>query len=111
MEKYQARKLIILATDIDGEICTRLRRGKPRRMARICKQYQDALRLHAAGRPIPRADLPDPPGFAPIPISDTPQVSAPAATPKGPAAASNAAVPAAVASSAGHSGGAAAAQA
>ena len=33
MEKYQARKLIILATDIDGEICTRLRRGKPRRMA------------------------------------------------------------------------------
>ena len=33
------------------------------------------MKLHAAGRPIPRADLPDPPGFAPIPISDTPQVS------------------------------------
>ena len=38
-------------------------------------QFQDALKLHAAGRPIPRADLPDPPGFAPIPITDTPQVS------------------------------------
>ena len=37
-------------------------------------KLQDALKLHAAGRPIPRADLPDPPGFAPIPISDTPQV-------------------------------------
>ena len=74
--------------------------SKARRMGRICKQYQvitaflnldwcgqsgrailvddnklqDALKLHAAGRPIPRADLPDPPGFAPIPISDTPQV-------------------------------------
>ena len=32
------------------------------------------MKLHAAGRPIPRADLPDPPGFAPIPVSDAPQV-------------------------------------
>ena len=31
------------------------------------------MKLHAAGRPIPRADLPDPPGFAPIPVSDAPQ--------------------------------------
>merc|ERR1719319_392854 len=30
------------------------------------------MRLHAAGRPIPRADLPDPPGFGPIPVSDAP---------------------------------------
>ena len=34
------------------------------------------MKLHKAGRPIPRADLPDPPGFAPIPVSDTPQVTA-----------------------------------
>ena len=34
---------------------------------------KDAMKLHAAGRPIPRADLPDPPGFAPIPVSDAPQ--------------------------------------
>ena len=36
--------------------------SKARRMGRIVKQYQDALKLHAAGRPIPRGDLPDPPG-------------------------------------------------
>jgi len=46
--------------------------SKARRMGRIVKQYQDALKLHAAGRPIPRGDLPDPPGFAPIPIHSTP---------------------------------------
>jgi len=96
MEKYQAEER---KAKQDGN------GSKARRMGRICKQYQDALRLHAAGRPIPRADLPDPPGFAPIPISDTPQVSAPAASSGAVAAAE------AVASSAGHSGGAAAAQA
>ena len=35
------------------------------------------MKLHAAGRPIPRADLPDPPGFAPIPVSDAPQACYP----------------------------------
>jgi len=46
--------------------------SKARRMGRICKQYEDAKRLHKAGRPIPRGDLPDPPGFSPIPASDPP---------------------------------------
>ena len=44
--------------------------SKARRMGRIKAQYEEAIRLHKAGRPIPRSDLPDPPGFAPIPVSD-----------------------------------------
>ena len=39
-------------------------------MGRIKKQYEEAVSLHLKGRPIPRTDLPDPPGFAPIPVSD-----------------------------------------
>ena len=46
--------------------------SKARRMGRIRAQYEEAVRLHKAGRPIPRSDLPDPPGFAPIPVSDPP---------------------------------------
>jgi len=46
--------------------------SKARRMGRICKQYEDAIRMHKAGRPIPRGDLPDPPGYGPIPASDPP---------------------------------------
>ena len=51
--------------------------SKARRMGRIRKQYEEAIKLHRAGRPIPRSDLPDPPGFAPIPVTD----SAPAPRP------------------------------
>lgn len=46
--------------------------SKARRMGRICKQYEEAIRMLKAGRPIPRGDLPDPPGFGPIPASDPP---------------------------------------
>ena len=68
--------------------------SKARRMGRIKAQYEEAMRLHKAGRPIPRSDLPDPPGFAPIPVSDpapprdtrTSPAPAPAPTP-GPASA------------------------
>jgi len=44
--------------------------SKARRMGRICKQYEEAIRMHKNGRPIPRGDLPDPPGFGPISVSD-----------------------------------------
>ena len=64
-------------------------------MGRIAKQYQEAMRLHAAGRPIPRADLPDPPGFGPIPVSDAPAAAAAAAAGATAGAASVAAMPAA----------------
>ncbi|KPI98531.1 hypothetical protein RR46_03683 [Papilio xuthus] len=41
--------------------------SKARRMGRIVKQYQDAIRLHAAGRPVPVDELPTPNGYAPLP--------------------------------------------
>ena len=63
--------------------------SKARRMGRIKKQYEEAVSLHLRGRPIPRADLPDPPGLAPIPISDP----APASSPQPPAASSAATPP------------------
>ena len=45
--------------------------SKARRMGRICKQYEEAIKFHRAGKPLP-GGLPDPPGFAPIPLSDPP---------------------------------------
>jgi coiled-coil and C2 domain-containing protein 1 len=36
--------------------------SKARRMGRIIKQYQDAIRLHKAGKPFPVDELPTPPG-------------------------------------------------
>lgn len=36
--------------------------SKARRLGRIVKQYQDAIKLHKAGKPIPFDELPDPPG-------------------------------------------------
>ncbi|XP_075213631.1 lethal (2) giant discs 1 [Lycorma delicatula] len=45
--------------------------SKARRMGRIVKQYQDAIKLHKAGKPIPVDELPTPPGYAPIPVEGT----------------------------------------
>ena len=70
--------------------------SKARRMGRIKKQYEEAISLHMKGRPIPRADLPDPPGFAPIPVSDPAPASRPAPSPRpapAPAASSGATPP------------------
>lgn len=36
--------------------------SKVRRFGRIIKQYQDAIKLHKVGKPIPFDELPDPPG-------------------------------------------------
>ena len=44
--------------------------SRARRLGRICKQFEDALKLHKRGKPIPVAELPTPPGFPPIPVSD-----------------------------------------
>ncbi|XP_049816691.1 coiled-coil and C2 domain-containing protein 1-like isoform X1 [Schistocerca nitens] len=41
--------------------------SKARRIGRIVKQYENAIKLHKAGKPIPVDELPTPPGFAPIP--------------------------------------------
>ncbi|XP_068621304.1 coiled-coil and C2 domain-containing protein 1-like isoform X2 [Battus philenor] len=56
--------------------------SKARRMGRIVKQYQDAIKLHAAGRPIPVDELPTPSGYAPLP---TEHGSSPQGTPARPA--------------------------
>lgn len=37
--------------------------SKARRFGRIIKQYQDAIKLHKLGKPIPFDELPDPPGI------------------------------------------------
>ena len=44
--------------------------SRTRRLGRICKQYEDAIKLHKRGKPIPAAELPTPPGFPPIPVSN-----------------------------------------
>ncbi|XP_065079358.1 coiled-coil and C2 domain-containing protein 1-like [Ochlerotatus camptorhynchus] len=49
--------------------------SKARRIGRIVKQYQDAIKLHKAGKPIPIDELPTPPGYAPIPVDGPPKVS------------------------------------
>lgn len=41
--------------------------GKVRRFGRIIKQYEDAIKLHKAGKPINEEELPTPPGFGPLP--------------------------------------------
>ncbi|KAL4236983.1 Coiled-coil and C2 domain-containing protein 1A [Mactra antiquata] len=54
--------------------------SKSRRMGRIAKQYQEAIRDFKAGKPVDFEELPTPPGYAPIPTGP-----APSAAPKAPA--------------------------
>lgn len=42
--------------------------SKARRMGRVVKQFEDALKLHRAGKPVPVEELPTPPGYGPIPV-------------------------------------------
>lgn len=42
-------------------------RGRIRRMGRIIKSYENAIKLTKAGKPVDYSDLPIPPGFPPIP--------------------------------------------
>lgn len=48
--------------------------SKARRYGRICKQFEEAIKLHARGKPVPLDELPVPPGFSPLstksPVSD-----------------------------------------
>lgn len=52
--------------------------SKVRRMGRIVKQYQDAIKAHKAGRPVAFDELPTPPGFEPIPVGNSAPASRPA---------------------------------
>lgn len=58
LEKYRA---VELAAKEEGNS------GKARRFGRIIKQYEDAIKKHKAGKPIPLDELPCPPGFGPFP--------------------------------------------
>lgn len=40
--------------------------SKARRYGRICKQFEDAIKLHSRGKPVPLDELPVPPGFPPL---------------------------------------------
>ncbi|KAH8279885.1 hypothetical protein KR054_009470 [Drosophila jambulina] len=52
--------------------------GKARRFGRIVKQYEDAIKLYKAGKPVPYDELPVPPGFGPLPTGNA---APPAPTP------------------------------
>ncbi|XP_062559950.1 coiled-coil and C2 domain-containing protein 1-like isoform X2 [Armigeres subalbatus] len=67
LEKYQS---VEKAAKDEGNA------SKARRIGRIVKQYQDAIKLHKAGKPIPIDELPTPPGYAPIPVDEPPKVAA-----------------------------------
>ncbi|GAB1606435.1 coiled-coil and C2 domain-containing protein 1-like [Argonauta hians] len=49
--------------------------GKARRMGRIVKEYESALKLYKAGKQVNFDELPTPPGFPPIPVNNATQVS------------------------------------
>jgi coiled-coil and C2 domain-containing protein 1 len=57
--------------------------SKARRVGRIVKQYEDAIKMHKSGKPIPVDDLPTPPGYGPIPVDGPPKPS-PVPSPKPP---------------------------
>lgn len=40
--------------------------SKARRFGRIVKQYEDAIKLFKAGKPVPYDELPSPPGYGPL---------------------------------------------
>ena len=47
--------------------------SKARRMGRIVKQYEDAIKTVKAGKSIDFSELPTPPGFPPIPVGGAAQ--------------------------------------
>ncbi|XP_055885542.1 coiled-coil and C2 domain-containing protein 1-like isoform X1 [Biomphalaria glabrata] len=71
LEKYKSSEA---AAKTEGDS------GKARRMGRIVKQYEDAIKLYRAGKPVDFDELPTPPGYGPIPQDKSP-VSATAARP------------------------------
>lgn len=46
--------------------------SRQRRMARIVKQYEEAIKLTRVGKPYNYSELPDPPGYPPIPAAKAP---------------------------------------
>ena len=61
-EALKQRKSKYQSAVVDAE-------SKARRMGRIVKQYDDALKALKAGNPVDFEGLPTPPGYPPIPVS------------------------------------------
>ncbi|GLV42542.1 lethal (2) giant discs 1 [Carabus blaptoides fortunei] len=59
--------------------------SKARRMGRIVKQYEQAIKQHRAGKPIAIDELPTPPGYAAIPVNPPAGAAAPPRVPTRPA--------------------------
>ncbi|XP_071837592.1 coiled-coil and C2 domain-containing protein 1-like isoform X3 [Apostichopus japonicus] len=53
--------------------------SKARRLGRIVKQYEDAIKMERAGRPVNYGELPELPDFPPLPTTKQSQSSTPAA--------------------------------
>lgn len=51
--------------------------SKARRMGRIVKQYEEAIKNTKQGKPVAYAELPTPPGYPPIPVNKKPSVQNP----------------------------------
>lgn len=90
----------VMATTIDEALIQRLEKyksveqaakeegntSKARRFGRIIKQYEDAIKLYKAGKPVNYEELPTPPGFGPIPLSDSQKPAPSSVAPKPPPA-------------------------
>lgn len=57
LEVYRRTKVV---AETEGNV------SKARRYGRICKQFEDAIKLYARGKSIPLDELPVPPGFPPL---------------------------------------------
>ena len=54
--------------------------GKARRMGRIVKQYEEAIKNTKQGKPVSYAELPTPPGYPPIPVNRKSSMQNPSAS-------------------------------
>ena len=54
--------------------------SKARRMGRIVKQYEDAIKSTKQGKPVAYGELPTPPGYPPIPVNKRPGMQNPSAS-------------------------------
>ncbi|KAK9298155.1 hypothetical protein QLX08_008390 [Tetragonisca angustula] len=61
-ERLEACKKIKITAENEGNS------SKARRYGRICKQFEDAIKLHARGKPVPIDELPTIPGFEPLSV-------------------------------------------
>lgn len=63
IERLEACKKMKATAETEGNS------HKARRYGRICKQFEDAIKLYVRGKPIPLDELPTLPGFEPLTIA------------------------------------------